>query len=133
LDRFAAAAAESLVRHAASQLGASLRPRRERLLPHLSPGCGGWDLADQHRLLGLLSGSSPGPSVRNDCGTPFGPLTLMPSGALQPPHSLLAAFGITDLAVRVRPLVACGACDLDPCEFRRAPAPRPDFRRRVTS
>jgi len=45
LDRLAAAIAEGLLVHVSSAACRSLVPRRERLLPHLSPGCGDWDLA----------------------------------------------------------------------------------------
>ncbi|HVN42635.1 MAG TPA: hypothetical protein VMT50_07605 [Steroidobacteraceae bacterium] len=128
LERFAAAAAERLVRHVASEVCASLRPRRERLLPHLSPGCGGWDLAEQHRLMELLGGR-PAIDAAEGGSARLGPLTMLPSGAMHPQHSLLAVFGIADRQARVRPAAACQSCDLDPCQFRRVPSARPDVLR----
>jgi hypothetical protein len=120
LDRFAVAAAEGLVRWAAASLCRESERAGETLLPHLSPGCGHWDIADQHRLMGLLTGQPPG------AGTPavsvsLGPLRLLPSGALDPQHSVLAAFGVTRHAFVTTPEDLCRSCDLEPCAFRRAP------------
>ena len=110
LDRFAVAVTERLVFRASGAICRASESEGETLLPHLSPGCGHWDLADQHRLMGLLA---PGPTL--------GPMELLSSGALRPPHSVLAAFGVTRRTVRVAPEDLCRACDLDPCAFRRAP------------
>jgi hypothetical protein len=120
LDRFAVAAAEGLVRFVAASLCRESEPAGETLLPHLSPGCGHWDIADQHRLMGLLVGEPPGD--RAPAGTvSLGPLSLLPSGALDPQHSVLAAFGVTRHAFATTPEALCRSCDLDPCAFRRAP------------
>jgi hypothetical protein len=110
LDRFAAAVTERLVFRAAGEICRAGERQGETLLPHLSPGCGRWDLADQHRLMGLLA---PAPAL--------GPIELLPTGALRPPHSLLAAFGVTRRPVRALPEDLCRSCALDPCAFRRAP------------
>ena len=113
LDRLAAAVTERLVLWASATICRLSEPARETLLPHLSPGCGHWDLADQHRLMALLTGEAN--------GTTLGPVELLPSGALQPQHSVLAALGVTRRSVAATPEALCRSCDLDPCAFRRAP------------
>ena len=110
LDRFAVAVTERLVFHAARVICRASEKDGETLLPHLSPGCGHWDLADQHRLMGLLTED-----------VHLGPMEILPSGALRPPHPVLAAFGVTGGQVRIAPQDLGRACDLDPCTFRRAP------------
>jgi len=112
LDRFAAVVTEGLVSWASARLCRICAPRQEQLLPHLSPGCSHWDLADQHRLMGLLAHSAA-----DSCG----PLTLLASGALHPQHSLLAALGVTHRAFVATRESSCRRCDLDPCSFRRMP------------
>ena len=54
-------------------------------MPHLSPGCGSWDLSDQHKVWALLAGDA----------NELGPLRIMESGALHPQHSVVAASGVT--------------------------------------
>jgi hypothetical protein len=109
LDRLAAGLAEPLMARAATDLCRGLAPRGEHLLPHRSPGCDDWNLADQHRLMEIL-------------GDAAGPVTLLESGALRPQHSVLALFGITHrAAATANPVAACGRCDLEPCAFRRMP------------
>jgi hypothetical protein len=109
LDRLAAGLAEALLARAASDLCRGLAPQGEHLLPHQSPGCGDWDLAEQHRLMEILRDAS-------------GPVTLLESGALRPQHSLLALFGITRrAAATANPVSACRRCDLAPCAYRRMP------------
>lgn len=120
LDRLAAAIAERLLLRTASGLRRELVPRRERLLPRHSPGCGHWHLADQRRLLDLLG----------DCG----PVTMLPSGALRPQHSVLAAFGVTrQTRVAATDAASCRSCELDPCGFRRVPFKRPALHPRATT
>jgi hypothetical protein len=137
LDRFAAAAAERLVFWAAGSLCRASEPKGETLLPHLSPGCGHWDIADQHRLMRLLTGppgpgpAAPSPRNAEPEGAPgavlaLGPVSLLPSGALRPPHSVLAAFGVTRRASVRAPEDLCRACDLHPCAYRRTPYAVPD-------
>ena len=113
LDRFAVAVTERLVFWASATICRASEPAKETLLPHLSPGCGHWDLADQHRLMALLTGEED--------GTMLGPVQLLPSGALHPQHSLLAALGVTHRTFANTPEALCRSCDLDPCAFRRAP------------
>jgi hypothetical protein len=84
LDRFGAAVAERLVRWSAEALSRASEDG-ETLLPHLSPGCSDWDLADQHRLWSMLFG---------DGSCSRGPLRILDSGGLFPRHSVLAGFGV---------------------------------------
>ncbi len=126
LDRFAVAVTERLVFWSAASLCRDSEPEVETLLPHLSPGCGHWDLADQHRLMALLTG------LASDDGAPtaavsLGPIRLLSSGALDPQHSLLAALGVTKRTFAVTPEGFCRSCDLDPCAFRRAPFAGPSL------
>jgi hypothetical protein len=86
LDRFGASVAERLVRFGAEALGRLGETEGETLLPHLSPGCGDWDLADQHRLWALLFG---------DGEVQRGPLRILDSGGLFPRHSVLVGLGVT--------------------------------------
>ena len=104
---------EQLTTKAKEGLAPALEAAKETLLPHLSPGCGHWDLADQHRLMALLTGE--------EGGTMLGPVQLLPSGALRPQHSGLAALGVTHRTFANTPEALCRSCDLDPCAFRRAP------------
>jgi hypothetical protein len=123
LDRFAAAVTERLVFWAAGEICRASEPSGETLLPHLSPGCGHWDLADQHRVMALLGGT-PAPLGEGDSAPArvrLGPLALLPSGALHPAPSVLAVLGITRRLLAHRPEDLCRACDLSPCAFRRAP------------
>ena len=119
LDRFAVAVTERLVFWASAPICRASEPARETLLPHLSPGCGHWDLADQHRTHG-----PPDRRGRRHGARPRS--ALLPSGALRPQHSLLAALGVTRRSFAATPEDLCRSCDLDPCAFRRAPcATRP--------
>jgi hypothetical protein len=88
----------------------------ETLLAPLSPGCGRFELGDQQRLLCLLGGE-PAPAER----LRLGPIELLTTGALDPPHSLLAAVGVTRQPLAATtPEDLCRACELEPCGFRRA-------------
>lgn len=111
LDRFAAAVVERLLRGVAALPGVPRDTPQEYWLPHLSPGCADWDLADQHRLMGLLAAERDGAAI--------GPVRLFESGALSPRHSLLAVRGVARRRPATRLAQACRACDLDPCHFRR--------------
>lgn len=117
LDRFAVAVTERLLFWASATLCRASEPANETLLPHLSPGCGHWDLADQHKLMALLTGTED----QESGGTILGPLQLLSSGALHPQHSVLAAMGVTHRKFASSPELLCRSCDLDPCGFRRAP------------
>ena len=120
LDRFAAAVTERLVFWTAAALCRESEPAGETLLPHLSPGCGQWDLAGQHRLMALLTGQARADGAPDGLAS-LGPVSLLPSGALRPQHSVLAVFGVTKRMFAATPDDLCRSCDLDPCAFRRAP------------
>jgi hypothetical protein len=113
LDRIAVAITEQLLFWAAATLCRSFEADQETVLPHLSPGCGHWELGDQHKLMTLLTGSQE--------TTVLGPLEILESGGLRPQHSILAAMGITRKRFAISPESLCRACDLNPCKFRRAP------------
>lgn len=113
LDRFAVAVVEHLVFNASQIFCRSLESKHETLMQHLSPGCGEWDISDQHKLMELLAGA-PGK-------TELGPLKLLSSGAIDPQHSILAVIGVTHGNFAYTPAHLCRSCDLNPCEFRRAP------------
>jgi hypothetical protein len=118
LDRFAAAVTEALVLRAAGAECRSASRAGETLLPPHSPGCGDFEIGDQHRLMALLGGRPSGGDR-----VALGPVELLPTGALDPPHSLLAALGVTRQALEATtPEALCRGCELDPCAFRRAPA-----------
>lgn len=120
LDRFGTAVTEALVHHAAILLCRGASSAEETLLPHHSPGCGRWSLDDQPRLMTLLGGLPI-----DDGKMSLGPIELHPSGALDPPNTVLAVLGVTRLAVASASLAdLCRACDLAPCAFRRAPMAR---------
>jgi len=115
LDRFAAAATEALVLWASGEECRSASAAGETLLPALSPGCGDFDIADQQRLFALLGGA---PQHERAV---LGPIELLPTGALAPPHSLLAAVGVTRRALaRTTPDDLCRSCALERCAYRRA-------------
>jgi len=111
LDRFAVAVTEQLIQWSSAYLCRESESRQETLLPHLSPGCGNWDLEDQHKLMDILAEGK----------TEIGPLRLMSSGALHPQYSVMAALGVTRRKFAATPKDICRTCDLDPCAFRRAP------------
>jgi hypothetical protein len=82
----------------------------ETLTPHLSPGCGNWELEHQRTLWTAIFPDGD-----------LGPITLLDSGGLSPKNSILAAAGVTRLAVSASPFDACRSCTLERCGFRRAP------------
>jgi hypothetical protein len=128
LDRFAAAVAEHLVWQASAALCARATAAGEGLLPHLSPGCGRWEMSGQHELMALLLGAplnepAAGTSTAEQEASTvvtLGPLTLLESGALRPQHSLLAALGVSRRAIVATPESSCRSCDLAGCRYRRA-------------
>jgi hypothetical protein len=116
LDRFAAGVTEALVLWVSGRECREASSAGETLLPPLSPGCGRFELGDQQRLLTLLGGV-PAPNER----LRLGPIELLSTGALDPPHSLLAAVGVTRQPLApTTPEDLCRACELEPCGFRRA-------------
>ncbi|PWT89512.1 MAG: hypothetical protein C5B54_08805 [Acidobacteria bacterium] len=111
LDRLAVAITEHLVFWASGNICRASERERETLLPHLAPGCGNWDINDQHKLMSLLTGGA----------ATAGPVQLLSTGALHPQHSYLTAMGVTRHNFPNSPEYLCRSCDLKPCSFRRAP------------
>ena len=121
LDRFATAVTEALVFWTSGAVCRAASGAGETLLPPLSPGCGRFEIGDQHRLMRLL-GAVPARDER----LALGPIELLATGALDPPHSLLAALGVTRQPLAAAtPEDLCRSCALEPCAFRRAPTTRP--------
>jgi hypothetical protein len=110
LERFAVAVVERLVFRATLGACQVAHDTDETLTPHLSPGCGAWELEHQH---GLWAAIFPDGEL--------GPIRLLESGGLAPKNSILAAAGVTRHAVAPSPLDACRSCRLERCRFRRAP------------
>jgi len=84
------------------------------VLPHYSPGYPDWTIEDQGSLLGVIRARCPAAA----------PLAVFDTGMLRPKKSLLAVFGVTRHAERVRPLSElspCESCSFAPCQYRRAP------------
>ena len=85
LDRFAAAIAEQLVWQASAALCGDATAAGEGLLPHLSPGCGRWEISAQHELMALLQGEplrqvptmSPADGEDEQPVLALGPMTLL--------------------------------------------------------
>lgn len=120
LDRFATGVTEALVLWAAGSVCRAASAAGETLLPPRSPGCGSFELGDQQRLMQLLE-AAPASDER----VALGPIELLSTGALDPPHSLLAALGVTRQPLAAAtPEDLCRACELEPCSFRRAPVVR---------
>ena len=113
LERFGVAVVEELVR----EVGADAR-----LLGPFAPGYVGWELAEGEALFELL---------RDDSTMP---VQLLPSGMLQPSHSVCVAFGVRAKGAmdrtrlgRLRPLARrdespCDTCSLVDCAWRRTDA-----------
>jgi hypothetical protein len=110
LERFGVAVVERLVQTATLRLCRAAEETDATLTPHLSPGCGAWELEHQRILWQAIF---PGDEL--------GPIRLLESGGLAPKNSILAAAGVTRRQVALSPLDACRACDLARCKFRRTP------------
>lgn len=112
LETFGSAVVERLTSMVGARVCEWAEGEAMAVIPHVSPGYPGWTVADQPALFSLLDRDLPGP------------LEVFESGMLRPKKSLLAVFGITRHADRVRPLsglVPCTSCSFAPCQFRRAP------------
>ena len=117
LDRFAAAVTEALVLWTSGGECRQASGAGETVLPPLSPGCGRFEIGDQQRLMRLLGGVPT-----SDERLRQGPIEVLPTGALDPPHSLLGVFGLTrQRLAATTPQDLCRACVLEACGFRRAP------------
>ena len=98
------------------------------VLPHYSPGYPEWDVAEQPRL-------ARADEETRERAFPSR-VEAFDSGMLRPKKTLLAVFGLTRHAERLRrltSLVPCERCSFGPCQYRRAPyrrAPRPLASRR---
>jgi hypothetical protein len=112
---YGSAVVEALVAAANGQICAWADQRQMAALPHYSPGYTGWDVADQGKLWALLN---------RGVSRPFpGELEVLSTGMLRPKKSLLALVGLTsrlDLARKLRRLIPCENCSLEPCSYRRA-------------
>ena len=116
LEIFSSAVVEHLTASAGARLCDWAEQREMAVLPHYSPGYPEWDIAEQPRLLDLMKRTvrQPFPS----------PVEAFDTGMLRPKKTLLAVFGLTRHAERLRrltDLVPCENCSFGPCQFRRAP------------
>jgi hypothetical protein len=114
LEVFGSAVVEQLVTATGARLCAWAAGESAAVLPHYSPGYPEWTIEDQASLLDLIRPGRPAAV----------PLEVFESGMLRPKKSLLAVFGVTTHADRVRPLSElspCENCSFAPCQFRRAP------------
>jgi hypothetical protein len=116
LDRVGTAVVERLMLTATLRLCRDAAASGETALPHLSPGCGAWELDAQRRLFAWLAG--------DERATALPPFEMLESSMLRPKLSLLAVVGLTRDGAAVSAVGACRACDLSPCVFRRAPYAR---------
>lgn len=95
-------------------LCARLREQGMAVTQPLSPGNDGWDLSGQSALYRVVAGDVTSP--------PDLPLKILPSGALDPAASLMAAMSVTRHTelVTVDPTYRpCAQCSLRGCQFRR--------------
>lgn len=109
LERFGVAVVERLIFSATLGHCRQASGSGETIMPHLSPGCGSWDLGEQRLLWDAIFPAGA-----------LGPIRLLDSGGLEPKNSILAAAGVTHQTVNAAPADACRACDLPRCAFRRA-------------
>jgi hypothetical protein len=122
LEVFASAVVEHLVTATGARLCNWAEQHGMAVLPHYSPGYPEWDIAEQSRLLELLSRTK-------EVEFPS-PVEVFDTGMLRPKKTLLAVYGLTrhtDQLRRLTDLVPCENCSFGPCEYRRAPyrrAPR---------
>jgi hypothetical protein len=113
LERFAVAVVERLVFGVTLSMCQLAESADETLTPHLSPGCGTWELEQQATLWDVIFPEGE-----------LGPVRLLESRGLSPKNSILAAAGVTRHSRSASPLDACRSCGLPGCRFRRAPARR---------
>jgi len=112
LDRLATAVVEKLVAGATLHLCRESSVAGETAIPHLSPGCGAWELAAQHELWRWLAEGAAEEEIE--------PFSILESAMLKPKLSILAVVGLTRIAGAAGE-VGCRSCDLPRCAFRRAP------------
>ncbi len=109
LERLGVAVVERLLFRTTLEFCQRAGQAGETLTPHLSPGCGGWELSEQQALWALAFPGGEPAQIR-----------LLASGGLVPKNAILAAAGVTRSAVRHSPRDACCSCSLSRCSFRRA-------------
>jgi hypothetical protein len=116
LEVYGSAVVEHLITMHGARLCAGAESQNLTVLPHCSPGYTDWDIAEQPRLLELISQT-------RDRQFPAR-LEALSSGMLRPKKSLLAVFGITthtESVLRFGELNPCQSCSYLPCQYRRAP------------
>lgn len=114
LEVYGSAVVEYLVTMTGARLCAAADGDGIAVLPHYSPGYPEWTIDEQPDLLSVLRRPRP-LAVR---------LEVLESGMLRPKKSLLAVFGLTRHAGRVRPLSQlspCENCSYIGCHYRRSP------------
>ena len=116
LDRLGTAVVEQLALRATTWLCREASASGETALPHLSPGCGAWELDQQRPLWSWLTAGAAASEIA--------PFEILDSGMLKPKLSLLAVIGLTRVGAAVTSSSSCRACDLVSCSFRRAPFAR---------
>ncbi|HEY5228081.1 MAG TPA: hypothetical protein VIJ19_06035, partial [Opitutaceae bacterium] len=113
---YGSAVVEHLVAGVSGRICALAEGEGLMAVPHYSPGYTDWDISDQGKLFGLITGGMAQPLPE--------PLEVLPSGMLNPKKSLLAVVGLTartSEGLALSRLVPCQACSLYPCQYRRAP------------
>jgi hypothetical protein len=116
LEVYGSAVVEHLVTIGGARLCAWSEERGWGVLPHYCPGYTDWDISQQPRLLELIR--------RTRLHSIPAELDALESGMLRPKKSLLAVFGLTRYAERVRRLAElnpCENCSFASCRYRRAP------------
>jgi len=116
LEIYGSAVVEYLVYSVGFYLCDWAEQNNSAVLPHYSPGYSGWKIEDQNQLWNLIK----------DWETDFpGEISMLESGMLKPKKSMLALFGITKDAEKVRKFsdfIPCSTCSFSPCQYRRLPA-----------
>lgn len=123
LEIFGSAVVEHLTTMTGARLCAWAEGHSMAVLPHYSPGYPEWEINQQPQLLSLLKRTSNQPLP--------GLVDVLESGMLRPKKSLIAVFGLTHHADRVKKLtdlVPCENCSFGSCQYRRVPYRRaPEF------
>jgi hypothetical protein len=111
LDSVGSGAVESLAEHVNDLLCQQGIARGVRVTNRISPGYGGWDVSEQPRLFGLVSGEPIGVALNAACFmTPVKTITLLAGAG---PHARVDHY-----------FSQCARCWMAGCAYRRAPAPR---------
>jgi hypothetical protein len=116
LEVYGSAIVEHLITMHGARLCAWADSQDLAVLPHYSPGYTDWDVAQQSRLLELISQTRQHRLPAK--------LETLQSGMLRPKKSLLAVFGVTRQTtnvLRLTELNPCQSCSFLPCQYRRAP------------